>query len=64
MADLIVRRIETREEVHRVSVSDLSERYVKRVVMGMLRNMSDDYFIDDSEIDGAREAADRARGAK
>ena len=36
----------------------LSERHVERVMMGMLRNMNtDDYFIDDSEIDQARKGA-------
>jgi hypothetical protein len=54
MADLIVRELKTRKEVHRVPLTNLSENAVQRVMMGMLRNMSDAYFIDDSEIDKAR----------
>lgn len=56
MSDLIVRNRKTKEEVHRVSVdapfspSRGMYRY-ERVMMGMLINMGDDYYIDDSEFD-------------
>ena len=49
MSDLIVRNLETREEIHRVDVTGRSERSIERVMSGMLINMSPDYFIDDSE---------------
>lgn len=46
---LIVRQISDRKEVHRVDVSGKSERSRERVQMGMLRNMSDEFFIDELE---------------
>lgn len=55
MADLIVRELGTRKEVSRVDVTGKSERTVERVMLGMLANMSERYFIDDSEVDAARE---------
>lgn len=55
-AHLLVRRIETREIVHRVGVSNLSPNYIDRVVRGMLINMNrDKFFVDESEVDAARE---------
>lgn len=59
MPDLIVRRLKTGEEVSRVPVSHPfasirgQEKY-EIVMMGMLRNMSDEFYIDDTEIDKAR----------
>lgn len=59
MPDLIVRRLKTGEEISRVSVSHPfasirgQEKY-EVVMMGMLRNMSDEFYIDDTEIDKAR----------
>lgn len=49
MADLIVREFGTGQEVSRVDVSGKSESAIERVMMGMLRNMSERYYIDDSE---------------
>lgn len=55
-AYLLVREIATREVVHRVGVSNLSENYVDRVVRGMLINMDRERFIvDENEVDAARE---------
>ncbi len=61
MADLIVRRFKTNEEVSRVKVSHPfssirgQEKY-EIIMMGMLRNMNtDEFFIDDTEIDKERE---------
>jgi hypothetical protein len=60
MADLIVRSFKTREEVSRITVTNPfitirgQEKY-QVVMLGMLRNMNtEDFFIDDSEIDEAR----------
>lgn len=53
-AFLIVRRFDTREEVSRIGLTNLSRSLVERVMMGMLKNMGEDYFIDDSEVDKAR----------
>lgn len=44
---LVVRRIDGREEIHRIEVTGKSENTVEKIEMGMLRNMSDDYFIDE-----------------
>lgn len=49
MADLIIRRLDTREEIHRVHVENTGQ--VQKVMLGMLRNMNTkEYFIDDSEF--------------
>ena len=57
MADLVVRKLVSHEEVVRVPVLYLDENYVEKVMSGMLINMdTDNYFIDDSEIDAARKA--------
>jgi hypothetical protein len=55
LAYLVVRTYDG-EEVGRVGVSRLDERYVEKVMSGMLRNMRDDCYVDDSEVDNAREA--------
>lgn len=54
LAELVVRRIDDRSEVARVQLTNLSDGHVERTMMGMLRNMGEDYFIDDSEVDEAR----------
>ncbi len=59
MPDLIVRKLKTGEEISRVSVLNPfgtirgQEKY-EVVMMGMLRNMSDEFYIDDTEIDTYR----------
>jgi len=59
MPDLIVRRLATDEEVDRIPISNPfstirgQEKY-EVVMMGMLRKMSEDFYIDDSEIDNER----------
>jgi len=51
MANLYVRRLDTREIVHTVDVGNKSESQVERVLRGMLINMNtDEYFIDDDEV--------------
>ena len=52
---LIVREIESREEIHRVSVDGRSERSIERVMLGMMINMREGLFIDDSEAYGGKE---------
>lgn len=46
---LKVVRANTREVVHTVDVTGRNERAIERIMIGMLTNMSDEYFIDDSE---------------
>ncbi len=59
MPDLIVRKLKTGEEISRVPVSNPfgtvrgQEKY-EVVMMGMLRNMSDEFYIDDTEMDTYR----------
>ena len=56
-ASLRVRSFDTREIVHSVGLNNIGHSHVEKVMMGMLRNMNtDQYFIDDSEVDAAREA--------
>ena len=51
-AHVYVRDVNTREIVHTVDVDlPISERQRERLVMGMLRNMSEHYFVDDGELD-------------
>ena len=57
LAELVVRRFDDRSEVGRIVLRSLSHGHVEKVMMGLLRNMGEDYFIDDSEVDAAREAA-------
>lgn len=60
LAYLRIRRFDTREIVHSVGVSNLGEGYIERVMYGMLINMNtDQYFIDDSEVDEARKERER-----
>jgi hypothetical protein len=58
LAYLVVRN-ESGEEIGRVGVMSLDERYVEKVMSGMLRNMRDDCWIDDSEVKNAREDMER-----
>ena len=48
---LRVKRFDTDEEVHKVKVSNPNQRKVEKIMMGMLRNMGDDFYIHDSEFD-------------
>ena len=55
MTDLIIRRISTGEEIHRIELRHIHERYVDRVMRGALTNMNrDEFYIDDSEVEKAR----------
>jgi hypothetical protein len=46
-----VRRLDDRKIVHSVEVKEPCARKIELVVRGLLRNMSDEYFVDDSEGD-------------
>ncbi len=57
-AHLHVKEFKTRKCVKCVGLKNISPNHVERVMMGMLVNMNtDDYFIDDSDVDRAREEA-------
>lgn len=53
MADLVVRRLGTDEEIARVAVRTLARRSVDRVISGMLINMGADFYVDDAEVEAA-----------
>lgn len=59
-AHLIIRDI-SGSEVRRIGLRRLDESYVERVMYGILRNLHEDYDIDDSEVDEARKTNDSAR---
>ena len=44
---LIPTHVRTREQATRVDVTGKTERHIERTTAGMLRNMSDDWFVDD-----------------
>jgi hypothetical protein len=46
---LIVRRRGTDEEIHRVDVTGKEQPTIEKIMLSMLRNMAEDYYIDDSE---------------
>lgn len=46
---LKVRNLKTNEIVREVEVTGKSQNQIERVMSGMLRNMSDDYYVDDSD---------------
>jgi hypothetical protein len=53
--ELRVVRIADGEVVKRIAISpDKSEHLVEKTMMGLLRNMSDDYRVEDSADDVAR----------
>lgn len=52
---LHVKRFDTGETVHSVEVHNLTASHVERVMMGMLRNLSDEFYVDDSEFDESEE---------
>lgn len=54
MADLIIRDLKSDIEIDRIKINNLSNGHVERVMLGIMRNMNEDYYIDDSEIDEAR----------
>ncbi len=55
----VIRDYETDEEVHRVEVSSLAERYCDRIERGLLLRIDDArFYVDDAEILAAREASE------
>lgn len=46
--ELLVRHVKTLEIVRCIDVHDKSDSMIRKVVSGLLRNISDDYFVDDS----------------
>jgi len=50
---LRVKKLETNEEVHKVEITNPTQRKVERVMLGMLQNMNtDNYYIDDDDFNG------------
>lgn len=44
---LVPTHIKTREQDRRIAVTGKSERQIERITMGLLRNMSDEWFVDE-----------------
>jgi hypothetical protein len=44
---LVPTHIRTREQDRRIDVTGKSESQIERITMGLLRNMSDDWFVDE-----------------
>lgn len=56
LAHLHIKRMGTDETVKSIGLTSLSERYVEKVTMGLMRNMNlDSYYVDDSEVKAAKE---------
>jgi len=53
-ADLVIREIDTGEEVSRVRVTNLAESHVERVIWGLLINLGERFLVDDSEVEAAQ----------
>ena len=53
-AYLRIRRVFDDSLVHSVGVNNLSENHIDRVISGMLINMADGFYVDDSEVESAR----------
>ena len=52
MISLYIRRISNNEIIKTIPLQYTSERYVEKVMRGMLRNMNiDAFYIDNSEVD-------------
>ena len=48
---LLVRRLSTGEVVRRIDVEYKTASTIEKVVSGLLRNMSPDFYVDDSNAD-------------
>ena len=48
---LIVRKLGRQEKIHKTKVTNATCNKVEKVMSGMLRNMGEDYYIDDTEFD-------------
>ncbi len=58
MPALIVRSLADDSEVHRVELKSLHNGFVQRVMLGLQHKIDDDrYYVDDSEVTAAQEAA-------
>ena len=54
---LVIRRLGSDEEISRIALRRLDERYVEKIMRGLLHQMNtEEFYIDDSEVDRAREA--------
>lgn len=58
LAHLHIRRLSDRKIVRSIGLNNLAERRVEKVMRGIMIKMSDDFYIDDSEIEEARAEAE------
>jgi hypothetical protein len=56
LANLYIRDIATDAKVSTIGLTSLSERYVEKVIAGIMNRMDlDKYYVDDSEVEEMRE---------
>lgn len=56
LAYIHIRDMATSAAVKSIGLTSLSERYVEKVIAGVMRNMNlEDYYVDDSEVEAKRE---------
>lgn len=53
-AYLRIRHLITKEIVKSIPLYSVNQRRVERVMLGILRNLGDDYYVDDSEVEEAQ----------
>jgi len=57
--ELLIRKLSTKEIIRRIDVTGKSDRQIEKVTIGLLHNMSDDYFVDDSFAGEDDESSDQ-----
>ena len=56
LANLYIRDIATDANVSTIGLTSLSQRYVEKVIAGIMNRMDlDKYYVDDSEVEEMRE---------
>jgi len=56
LAHLHIKQMGTDEVVKSIGLTSLSGHYVEKVTMGLMRTMNlDSYYVDDSEVEAAKE---------
>lgn len=56
LANLYIRDMSTDAKVRTIGLTSLSEHYVQKVIDGIMNRMNlDQYYVDDSEVEKARD---------
>lgn len=54
-AYLYIRHLITKEIIKSIPLYSVNQRHVEKVMRGILINLGEDYYIDDSEVESAQE---------